>query len=261
MFKKEKENNYDECPVYYVYHIINPIKGTPFYVGKGKGPRCFQHLTPAAGYTKNKRLTGHIKNLRASGIEPMVIKISVDLREEDAYNLEEQEIIKYGRIGFDEGGTLLNIFIANRPERMLGERNGFYGKKHSEETKRKLSKLNTGKKHSEKSKRLISEANRGKPKTEEHRQKIREKARGRYVKEETKQKLREYNLQEDILRKNIESKQKEWIVITPEGTEEFVINLSEYCITKNISRSKMYSVAAGRRNHHKGYKCRKVESQ
>ena len=84
-------------------------------------------------------------------------------------------------------------------------------------------------------------------------------AQGRIVTEETKQKLREYNLRKDVLKKNIESKQKEWIIITPDGNEEFVVNLSDYCKERGLSSSKMYSVASGDRNHHKGYKCRRFE--
>lgn len=261
MFQKNDERVYDDSLDYYVYYLMNPLSGSPFYVGKGKNMRCYQHLTDKMEYSRNKRLTGHIRNLRANGIEPVVVKICENMMEEDAYILEEQEILKYGRKGFDEGGCLMNVFISIRPIVRRGKDNGFYGKTHTEEAKKKISERNRGRKRSEEAKRKISEAHLGKPKSEEHRRKIGEKSRGRIIKEETKQKLREHNLREDVLRKNIESKQKEWIVITPEGVEEFVVNLSDYCSEKGLSRSKMYSVASGSRNHHKGYKCRKVDGQ
>ena len=255
------ERDYDDSPDYYVYYLVNPLTNVPFYVGKGKNRRCYQHLTDKLSYSRNKRLTGHIRNLRESGVEPIVIKIKEGMKEKDAFLLEEVEILKYGRIGFDEGGVLLNFFISNRPERRIGPDNGFYGKQHTEETKRLISEANTGMKRSPEHRQKIREAQKGKPKSEEHRRKIGEKSRGREVKEETKQKLREHNLRKDVLKKNIESKQKEWIIIKPDGTEEVVINLSDYCIEHNLNRSKMYSVASGSRDHHKGYKCRKLEEQ
>jgi hypothetical protein len=261
MFQNEENRVYDESPDYYVYYLINPVKGAPFYIGKGKNRRCYQHLTDKIEYSRNKRLTGYIRNLRKAGIEPEIIKIKEGMKEEDAYILEELEIIKYGRIGFDEGGVLLNIYIANRPEKRIGPDNGFFGREHTEETKRIISEKKKGTIHTDEAKRKISEYHKGKLKSEKTKEKMSLAAQGRMVTEETKEKLREHNLREDVLRKNIESKQKEWIVTKPDGNEEFVINLSDYCVEHNLSRSKMYSVASGNRNHHKGYKCKKVDDQ
>ena len=261
MFQKESERVYDATPVYYVYHLVNPETGVPFYIGKGKNRRCYQHLTDKASYSRNKRLTGHIKNLRLKGIEPEVIKIKENLKEEEAYLLEEEQILNYGRIGFDENGILLNFFISNRPIKRFKEDNGFYGKSHTDDTKRLIGESNRGRKHTEEAKRKLSVAHTGRSKSEETKRKIAEKSRGRIVKEQTRQKLREYNLREDVLRKNIESKQKEWIVITPEGNEEFVVNLNKYCLEKGLNPGKMSLVASGHRKQHKGYKCRKVDGQ
>ena len=51
-------------------------------------------------------------------------------------------------------------------ESVSGEKNGFYGKKHTEETKRKIGDKNKGKKRTEEHKQKIREANK-KPKTEQ----------------------------------------------------------------------------------------------
>lgn len=257
MFKKTGDEVYDETPIYYVYHLVNPETDVPFYAGKGHGNRCKQHLTDKMEYSRNKRLTGHITNLRKRGLEPKIVKIKENMREIDAYNLEEEEILKYGRIGFDEGGVLLNFYIANKPVRKCGEHNHFYGKTHNEETKRKIGDANRGRKHTEETKQKMSEQRKGVPKSEEHRRKMSENAKGRPVKEETRQKLREHNLQPEVLKKNIESKQKEYIVTTPDGIEIEVLNLSDYCKENGLDRSKMYAVASGDRNHHKNFKCRK----
>lgn len=257
MFELVSDSDYSLDPVYYVYHLINPMTGIPFYVGKGKNRRCYQHLSDTMKTTRNKRLTGHILKLRVKGIEPVIFKIQENMTEKYAYDLEELEIRKYGRIGYDEGGILFNFYLANKPAPKYGELNPFYGRTHSEESKKLIGDKNRGRECSEENKRLTSERFKGVPKSEEQRRKMGEKARGRRHTEESKAKLRAAALQEDALRKNIEAKQKEWIVITPEGEELEVVNLSDFCKERGLNRSKMYSVAAGERNHHKHYKCRK----
>lgn len=260
MFQNEENRSYDETPVYYVYYLVNPETGEPFYIGKGKDRRCYQHLTDKMEYSRNKRLTGHIKNLRERGIEPQVVKIQENMREEDAYNLEEEKIMEYGRIGFDEGGTLMNFFISIRPVARYGEDNGFYGKQHTQETKDLIGDRNRGRKHTQETRDKMSASHTGKPKSEEHKRKIGDAHRGRALKEETKQKLREHNLKEDVREKNRRSKMQVWIVTRPDGVEEEVEDLTLYCEEKGLNRSKMYAVGSGSRNHHKGYKCRKKDS-
>ena len=141
-----------------------------------------------------------------------------------------------------------------------GENNPFYGHKHTEETKALMSEKEKGKVRSQETRDKMSSAKKGKPKSEEHRRKIGEAQLGKVVAEETKQKLREHNLQEDVLKKNRESKMQVWIVTRPDGVEEEVEDLTLYCKEKGLNRSKMYLVGSGKLKHHKGYKCRKKGS-
>ena len=73
------------------------------------------------------------------------------------------------------------------------------GKKHSEETKRKIGEAHKGKKLSEEHKRKLSEAHKDKkrgPHSEEHKRKISEAEKGKKCKpvsEETKRKISEAN--------------------------------------------------------------------
>jgi len=62
-------------------------------------------------------------------------------------------------------------------EAVSGEKNGFYGKTHTEESKKKISEKNKGKKRSEEHIQKIKEANR-KPKSEEHKKHISESRKG-----------------------------------------------------------------------------------
>lgn len=55
-----------------------------------------------------------------------------------------------------------------------GEKNPMYGKKHTDESRKKMSAALTGKKHSEESKRKMSESRKGKKFSEEHKRKMSE---------------------------------------------------------------------------------------
>ena len=70
-----------------------------------------------------------------------------------------------------------------------GEKNNFFGKHHSEETKKKMSE--SKKNISEETRRKLSEANKGKQFSEEHRKNLSESQKGKHLSEETKKKMSE----------------------------------------------------------------------
>jgi group I intron endonuclease len=72
--------------------------------------------------------------------------------------------------------------------RIAGNTLGF---KHSEESKRKMSKSRKGRKHTEETKRKMSEAHKGRAFSEETRRKMSDSAKGKIVSEETRQKMSE----------------------------------------------------------------------
>ena len=242
---------------YYVYHIINPITYRLFYVGKGEGSRCKQHLTDKAEYAHNKRLNGYIRNLIANGTPPIITKIKENLPEEYAYELEESEIKKYGRVGFDENGILLNILESGRPPCFRGKDHHFYGKKHTEETKRKISETKRkqfaegmvhpllGKNHTEESKEKNRQAHLGKKHSPESIEKIKNANLGRPQTDHQKQKAREAN-------------EKTWKITTPEGEEVIITNLRQYSLERGLDPGNMMHVARGRQKQHKGYKVSKL---
>ena len=77
----------------------------------------------------------------------------------------------------------------DRSSIVMGENNSFYGKSHSEETKRKLSEKNTGYVHTEEARKKMSEKSKGKKKSETHRKKISEAQKGKIISEETRRKM------------------------------------------------------------------------
>ena len=242
---------------YYVYHIINPITNRLFYVGKGSGTRCKQHLTDKKEYAHNKRLNGYIRNLIENNTPPIIIKIAENLTEDNAYELEECEIKKYGRVGFEEYGILLNILESGRPPKFKGEEHHWYGKKHTDESKRKMSETKK-----ERYAKGIIRTCKGYKHTEEHKEKNRQAHLGKKRTPEAIEKTRQANLgkkQTDFQKQKArEANQKTWRVITPEGNEEIITNLRQYSLERGLDPGNMMHVARGRLKQHKGYKVFKI---
>ena len=51
---------------------------------------------------------------------------------------------------------------------------------------------------------------------------------------------------------------KEYLITCPEGSDLQIKNLSKFCREHQLSVSHMVSVASGRRNHHRQFKCRRL---
>jgi group I intron endonuclease len=73
----------------------------------------------------------------------------------------------------------------------MGDKNPMFGKKFSQEHKRKIIESRKGYQHSEESKIKMSNSHKGKSFSEEHKRKIGEKSKGRKWSEETKRKMLE----------------------------------------------------------------------
>lgn len=112
---------------FYVYQYVNPITNLPFYIGKGNRSRWRAHLKETKENTSNYRKWSVIQGLRKKGLEPIIEKVAVNLSEQEAYDLEEQLIKKYGRIGIDPNGILTNRSLSyDHP--MSGPEHHHYGK-------------------------------------------------------------------------------------------------------------------------------------
>ena len=142
---------------FYTYGYLSYPDNILYYIGKGKNNRAYaKHERVPVPEDKdliiffNDDLTTHHK-------EPQYFT------EEQAFELEIKCIAKYGRMDMKEG------YLLNGTEG--GE--GTSGYKHTEETKRKLSKPK-----SKETKRLISEAQKGKKHTEETKRLISEAQKG-----------------------------------------------------------------------------------
>ena len=173
--------------IYYVYVYCNPLKNNePFYVGKGKGNRWKKHLVEKT--TSKGRINKHkihtIQKIQNAGLEVIIEKVLENVDEKTAFEKEIELIKLYGRVdlglgslvNLDNGGKGKSgyIFTEEQLKNRTGENNYWYGKtgekshmfgrKLSEETKKKISESQSGekngfygKKHSEKTKKKLSQ--------------------------------------------------------------------------------------------------------
>ena len=93
---------------YYVYALIDPRDGKPFYVGKGKNRRMFKHVLEARGGRSGAKCDV-IRAILAAGLDVQYDIIQRFECEDDAYSFEAQKIAEIGI------GNLTNIAFGGRP--------------------------------------------------------------------------------------------------------------------------------------------------
>lgn len=158
----ESVNEMDEMvKEFYVYVYLDPRKEgkyvygefefdyEPFYVGKGKDDRKFDHMMPYMLKVNNLK-SNKIKKIIREGFQPIVIEYKNNLTNEEAIQLEIKIITTIGRIDL-KTGPLVNFTDG-------GE--GMIGYIISEETKNKMSKAKLGRKLSEETKNKMGEFQR-----------------------------------------------------------------------------------------------------
>ena len=167
---------------FYVYHYLRE-DNSPYYIGKGRGNRCY-----------DKRRSINIPSDRSR-----IVLIAIDLTEQEAFDLEKSEILKFGRKD-NQTGILRNktdggegasgSIRTDDQKRLIG--NFHRGKILSEETRKKVSLSSLGRKHpprTEEFKNNLSKINTGKIMSEEAKDKISKARTGKILSEEHKRKI------------------------------------------------------------------------
>lgn len=107
--------------MYYVYMYIDPRTNLPFYIGKGSGDRYKVHLYETKETTENYKKWAYIQGLKNKNLEPIIEIVGEYEEETEAYNHETILIKKYGRKNIDADGILTNMCIDNRPPNSKGK--------------------------------------------------------------------------------------------------------------------------------------------
>lgn len=223
--------------MYYVYELIDPRVNLPFYVGKGKDKRVYFHLSERTrAKSDNFKKFDKIKKIRKEGYEPEVKIVQYFEDENDAYEYEEKLIRTYGRRDIDEGGILTNICESSRPPKLKGRTyQEIYGDEWEEQIQKRLKtkeeRGNYGgvRKHTEETKRKISQKVAGKNNPNY----------GNHHSEETLSKISK-SLKETYENGRKNNTAKKFILISPEG-EKFEVygELKKFCKLQNISYATM----------------------
>lgn len=131
---------YPDEPKWFYDFSLGAYINKPFYVGKGKGNRDISHLNETQETTINLFKFRIIEKLRNNNSEPVIIRYQDHITSPDAYSLEQELILLFGRRNAKELGVLSNISSGGDCGPVLyGEDNGFYGKTHSIETRKTIS--------------------------------------------------------------------------------------------------------------------------
>lgn len=168
-----------------------------------------------------------------------------------------------------ESILLDTLDVKNNPSfyNMHNGNGNFYLKGHTEEYKKRQSKLLKGKKKKKSSRKKIL--------SNEHKQAISASRKGKKLKPFSKthklnmsisrKKYLENNKNPQIGRtlsditklKISDSHSDEWIITDPNGKNIIIKNLWKYCKDNKLTYSSMFKVSTGERKHHKNYKVAK----
>ena len=97
---------------YYVYIYLDPFTEIPFYVGKGKNGRLYEHLNEK-NLKNTTKFYNKLNKILRTGYYPIIYKIEENLSNSEALDLE-QSFIKHFGIKNKFGGILYNSTIGGR---------------------------------------------------------------------------------------------------------------------------------------------------
>jgi hypothetical protein len=225
---------------FYTYAYLREDR-TPYYIGKGCSKRAFK---------KNKN------HFQPPKDKSRIIFLKQNLTEEEAFKHEIYMIAVFGRIDLGTGilhnrtnggeGASGKLWTEEDREKkskeMMGTKNNFYGKTHSEEIKELLSKCRKGKKLSEEGRKHLSNIRKGE----------KNHFYGKNHSEETKSKISSAKLK------------YKYQFFSPTNEIFIVSNLKSFCLENNLLSSVMYKIANkkiynGKRNlTYKGWRVEKL---
>jgi len=167
-----ERNNMLNC--FYVYHLIDPRNNLPFYVGKGKDKRMYdhEHLVRNGKIPQNNTyLFRKIKKILSAGLTINYKKIYENLFEQDALDKEVEEEGRLKKEGIKlcnlvpcgSGGNYFQYMSPSKIRRIKKKiSNACKGRIVTNETRQKLRKLQLGRIRSKETRKKISIAKTGK---------------------------------------------------------------------------------------------------
>lgn len=225
-----------------IYALTDPRDGRVRYVGKTWHPRRRRnrHCSIRVNRTDNLPVSRWANKLNAMGLAPLWTVLEVVPG--DCWVEAERRWIAHYRLLIDD---LLNLCD--------GGEGGTSPK--SPLHRRKLAAANRGKKHTEESRRKMSLSRMGNTCSV-----------GRKLPQWHKSALLARGRSPEVVQKAADSLRakivKEWVVTTPTGEELRIRNLHQFCKDRGLNTANMCRLAAGLdgRTQHKGYKVRHADT-
>jgi hypothetical protein len=256
------------CDIFFEYR--------PIYIGKGKNKRMYNHFNDCKRY-KNMFYNKLNKMINEENI-PLVLKLKSFEFEKDALNFEKELIksigtIKVGGLLYNttDGGigfsgyqftddvkekmrlySIENKLYLNFPQNQKGENHPMWGKKHTADTKEKMSKSRNLRVTTDETKKKMSDSHKGKKLSENTKNKLRDINTGKKLSEETKDKIS--NSKKGKLSWN-HGKSKDSI-IQLDLNNNFLKEWNSLIDIQNAGyqKSNVINVCNGKRKSHGGYK-------
>ncbi len=239
-----------------IYKVTNKINGK-VYIGqtyRSLKKRMKEHKFNALHTVYNSLFHAAI---RKYGFDNFEWEVIVECKSEKMLDRLEIKAIK----DYESMHRLKGYNLTKGGSVLRGKNNPFYGKKHSEDVKKKISSANKGRKG----------YNTGKTLSKETRMKISNSLKcimsgknnpmyGKKHTEQTKIKISESHKGKKIPEKYLKHLIKEWLVIYPDNITKVISNLNKFCKKNNLNQGNMTMVADGKYDNHKGYKCKRLYS-
>ena len=259
-----------------VYRLISPVNKS--YIGfteKTIDHRLNQHKNDVNRFDFDLH-----RALRKYPIEDWTVEILEEC--ETRQEMEDRERFYIEKFDTYRNGYNMTLGGDGMDSKSASEKRKAYfktkkGKEWKKELSKKWSENNpgmdwTGRHHSEESKRKMSEANKGKTWEDSRKKEWSKIVKKRWKKgvydnrppptEESNRKRSiklqghpAYKKQQQVVSQLME---KEWIVTFPDGHEEHITNLRQFCFAHNLDTGNLQRTQpGGNQKQHKGYKVRK----
>jgi len=258
--------------IFTIYKITNKLNEKPYigFTKHNEQKRLKEHVYHATHQNKPYRLSQAIRKYGAESFTIEVLYQSQDgeytLKTMEEYFINEYDSHRNG-YNMNEGGSGSLEYTEEQKKKRSennywkgkdrsGELNPMFGRKHSEESKRKMSDkqkgklsgdkhFNYGKSLSDDTKKKMSESHTGKVSPFKG-------MSGRFS-DDSKKKM-------SLSKKGIPNKklEKTYEITKPDGSLVVVKGLKRYCLDNNLSFTSMCSVANGKLKHYKNHLVKKL---
>jgi hypothetical protein len=183
--------------IFYVYEHWRLDRDECFYVGKGKKNRAYSR----GG--RSSHWGNIVAKLERIGSSYEVRLVATDLKESEAFSLEKERILfwrdKVDLCNKTDGGDGVSGLVMSEGSRqkMSAKAKGrpgnitMLGRKHSDETRAKMSAAHKGKSKSAEHAAKVGAAHKGKKRSEEYKKKLSVAHMGKIISLETRAKLSE----------------------------------------------------------------------